>query len=263
MKRSTLDILRSPISHEPLQFSSNHDVGHEFLVTQASGDRFPVRDGIPVFLGSESLSGNNAKYQKLYDRFAGLYDISTRVYAIFKGGGEKVRLMEYLSELEIQEGQKVLEVSIGTGRNIRFLPRAAQYFGIDISWGMLQRCKRSAAHEGMDVELFCASAEALPFKDNVFDVVYHIGGINYFNDRKQALGEMTRVAKPGTKMIVVDETEELARQYERTPIAKYFYQGRKEKITAPVDLLPRGMKEVNNRTVANGDLFLLSFRKPV
>ena len=48
--------------------------------------------------------------------------------------------------------------------------------------------------------------EALPYKDNSFDSVFHVGGINFFNDKKAAIEEMIRVAKPNTKITIVDET---------------------------------------------------------
>jgi ubiquinone/menaquinone biosynthesis C-methylase UbiE len=51
--------------------------------------------------------------------------------------------------------------------------------------------------------------ENLPFADNSFDVVFHCGGINFFNDKQKAILEMIRVAKPGTKLQIVDETERL------------------------------------------------------
>ena len=54
----------------------------------------------------------------------------------------------------------------------------------------------SAAGAGA-VPLYLASAEALPFQDATFDAVLHIGGINFFDDKAQALAEMARVAKPG------------------------------------------------------------------
>lgn len=33
-----------------------------------------------------------------------------------------------------------------------------------------------------------------------FDTVFHVGGINFFNDRARAISEMIRVARPGTKL---------------------------------------------------------------
>lgn len=95
-----------------------------------------------------------------------------------KSKGDRARVTEYLQELEIKDGDRVLETSIGTGRNIQYLPRTASYYGIDISWGMLKQCQKKGRRQNWDLELFLCPAEGLCFQDNVFDVVYHVGGIN-------------------------------------------------------------------------------------
>jgi ubiquinone/menaquinone biosynthesis C-methylase UbiE len=106
------------------------------------------------------------------------------------------------------------------------------------------------------------TAELLPFRDGVFDVVFHFGGINFFNDKGAAIREMIRVAKPGTKSVIGDENETLAQKYEKLAVTGEFYGGRKEAIFAPVDLLPPEMQDVRVRDIAGGDLYCLSFRKP-
>ncbi|MDR3574973.1 MAG: class I SAM-dependent methyltransferase [Anaerolineaceae bacterium] len=260
MKPETLTILQSPKTAEHLKFAAGNNPA--FLQSQTSKEKFPVRDGIADFISSDPVTGLNQKYQKLYNRLAPLYDLSTAIYASLKSKGDRARITEYLQELEIKDGDRVLETSIGTGRNIHFLPRSASYFGIDISWGMLKQCQRKVRQHNWDVELFLCAAESLCFQDNAFDVVFHVGGINYFNDRSASIREMIRVAKPGSKLIIVDETEELAKKYENTPGAGEFYKNRPEKISSPIDLLPADLQDVCLKPVANGELYCLSFRKP-
>ena len=260
IKPETLGLLQTPKTAEPLKFENgNHPA---FLVSQPSGQRFCIREGILDFISSEPVTGLNQKYQRLYNRLAPLYDLSTKLYAATKSKGDRARVTEYLQELEIKDGDRVLETSIGTGRNIQYLPRTASYYGIDISWGMLKQCQKKGRRQNWDLELFLCPAEGLCFQDNVFDVVYHVGGINYFNDRAAAIHEMIRVARPDTKMIIVDETEELAKKGENIPGASEFYKKRLGKITSPIDLLPAGLQDVCLKTVAGGDLYCLSFRKP-
>jgi ubiquinone/menaquinone biosynthesis C-methylase UbiE len=193
---------------------------------------------------------------------APFYDLSMRAYAFLRSGGERKRRGEYLKELEIKAGDRVLEVSIGTGGNLRYLSRTAQYFGLDISWGMLKRCQRNLKAWRMEAELFLGVAEALPFNDQVFDVVFHMGGINYFSEKARAINEMIRVAKPGTKILIVDESEQAAKAYERVPDASQFYGNRKEVISAPVDLVPGDMQDVVVKDIWNGELYCLTFRIP-
>jgi hypothetical protein len=78
-----------------------------------------------------------------------------------------------------------------------------------------------------------------------------MGGINFFNDKAQALREMVRVAKPGTKFVIVDETEQTTRRFDKTPLAGVFYGDQHEVALAPVDSLPPGMLEVRVKTIVS------------
>lgn len=265
MRSDTLALICDPMTGDGLEFETEPDARHrlrEFLVNPRTGQQFPVCDGIPIFLLEGEGSGANRKYQAMYDRIAPLYDLSTWLYSRWKGMSVETRLREYLDELDVRKGDRVLEVSVGTGRNLQFLPRQAQFFGLDISWGMLKRCQRNVAKWKLDVTLFMGAAERLPFRDEVFDVVFHFGGINFFNDRAAAIREMIRVAKPGTKFVIGDENEGLARRYEKLPVAGGFYGHRTRAISAPIDLLPAEMQDVRVKDIAEGDLYCLSFRKP-
>jgi len=265
MKPNTLPFLCNPITHESLRVVVRPGPDgsvQEKLVSVKSGEEFPIRDGIPIFLRDADVSGSNKKYQELYNHIAPFYDLSTQVFAFLKSGGEGKRRTEYLQQLDIKAGDRVLQVSVGTGGNLRYLPRTAKYFGLDISWGMLKRCQKNLKALDMEAELFLGAAEYLPFDDGAFDGVFHMGGINFFSDRARAVQEMIRVAKPGTKLMIVDENEQVAKKLERAPVAGKFYGNRTEMISAPVDLVPAGMQEIKVRDVCNGDLYCLTFRKP-
>ena len=84
---------------------------------------------------------------------------------------------------------------------------------------MLANCQANLHRWQFQADLFLGNAECLPFADESFDVVFHVGGINFFNDRAKAIREMIRVAKPGSKILIADETEEHVKEmYERGPI---------------------------------------------
>jgi ubiquinone/menaquinone biosynthesis C-methylase UbiE len=266
MRPNTLPLLCHPLTHEPLRVVVRPDPdgnSQEKLVSIKTGEEFPIRDGIPIFLREADVSGSNKKYQELYNHIAPFYDLSMQVSALLKSGGEGKRRTEYLQQLEIKAGDRVLEVSVGTGGNLRYLPRTAKYFGLDLSWGMLKRCQKNLKARGMEAELFLGAAEYLPFDDGAFDVVFHMGGINFFSDKARAIQEMIRVAKPGTKLMIVDENEQVAKKLEKAPLAGKFYGNRTEMIATPVDLVPVGMQEIKVRDVCNGDLYCLTFRKPL
>jgi len=165
MKPDTVLLLCSPGTHEPLCLTSGpgpDGSAQEVLVGVHSGERFRVRDGIPLLLDESKVSGFNQRYQGIYNRIAGLYDAGIKLFAYLLDEGEEHFRREYLQELEVQDGDRVIEVSIGTGANLHYLPAKATYFGLDISWGMLKRCQRNLKRWQLDAELILGNAEELP-----------------------------------------------------------------------------------------------------
>jgi ubiquinone/menaquinone biosynthesis C-methylase UbiE len=169
----------------------------------------------------------------------------------------------YLEELEVRPGARVLEVSVGTGANIPLIRTDVDFFGLDLTWAMLERCRGNLRKWKRSAELFQGEAERLPFIDGAFDVVFHVGGINFFNDKPRAIREMIRVAKPGTKIVIADETEKTVKEsYAKTPIVKEYFKKGTENVAAPVDLIPSGMLDVRSKNLAQGRLYCLTFRTP-
>jgi ubiquinone/menaquinone biosynthesis C-methylase UbiE len=259
-KTATVALLRSPYTGGSLHVVSEN--GQEVLVSQL-GERFPIRDGIPVFLEPEKLTGSNYKYNRLYETIGGFYDDIQRVACALRGISPDQYLLSYLRFLEINPGDSVLETSVGTGLNYKYLPRGARLFGLDLSAEMLTNCQSNLRRWEIDAHLFLGNAEDLPFANDSFDVVYHVGGINFFNDRAKAIREMIRVAKPGSRMLIADETEEHVKStYERFPVTSGYFKNRREPVTAPIDLVPPEMKEIHLEMLRDGRFYALTFRKP-
>jgi ubiquinone/menaquinone biosynthesis C-methylase UbiE len=259
-KTATVALLRSPYTGDPLHVVSKN--GHETLVSQ-SGERFPVRGGIPVFADPEKLTGSNHKYNRLYETIGGFYDDSQRVACALRGVSPDRYLLSYLRFLEINPGDSVLETSVGTGLNFKYLPRGARLFGLDLSAEMLTNCQANLRRWELNADLFLGNAEDLPFANDSFDVVFHVGGINFFNDRAKAIREMIRVAKPGSRILIADETEKHVKNtYERIPITRGYFKNRPEAVTAPIDLVPPEMQEIHLEMLRDGRFYALTFRKP-
>jgi hypothetical protein len=74
---------------------------------------------------------------------------------------------------------------------------------------------------------------------------------------------MIRVAKPGTKVVIVDETEKVVKEiYEKTPFTKKYFQKRESAVSSSVDLVPKEMLDIGSKEIGDGWLHCLSFRKP-
>ena len=179
---------------------------------------YPVLDGIVHFIEAAELSGQNRRFAHLYDWFSWVYAPSMRASFALIGMTERTGRNQVLDRLT-PRGGRVLEVSVGSGPNLPYLldrPDVGEVHGLDISIGQLRRCRALVRRRGWSVPLYLGTAEALPFADNAFDAVLHVGGINFFNDKARAIAEMVRVAKPGAHVVIVDEKERAAKAYERT-----------------------------------------------
>ena len=174
--------------------------------------------------------------------------------------------MSYLGLLEVKPGDSVLETSVGTGLNFKYLPSGVRLCGIDLAREMLANCQSNLRRWHLQADLFLGNAESLPFADCSFDVVFHVGGINFFNDRAKAIREMIRVARPGSRILIADETEEHVKaSFERAPITGGYFKNRKEPVAAPVDLVPPEMLETHLEilnVVGKNRFYALTFRKP-
>ena len=250
--------LQSPYTASSLQVESVLE-GEELVST--TGEHFPIRNGIPDFRTPEDLTGDNLKYNHVYQTIGGFYDDIQRVFCALKGYDRDAYFRSYMSLLEVKPGDSILETSVGTGLNFRYLPAGVKLSGLDLSPEMLANCQLNLRRWQVDADLYLGNAETLPFADSSFDVVFHVGGINFFNDRAKAIREMIRVARPGSLLLIADETEKHVREvYEKSPGG--LWKNRKEPVSAPIDLVPPEMQEIRLQQLRNGDTYALTFRKP-
>jgi ubiquinone/menaquinone biosynthesis C-methylase UbiE/uncharacterized protein YbaR (Trm112 family) len=227
---------------------------------------YPIRDGIVHFLEPKSLTGLNRRFAAMYDWMSWVYRPFSPIMFLFIGMSERRARRDILDRLE-PRGGRVLEISIGPGVNLPFLHErgdVGDVYGLDISLGQLKRCRSYLHSKGWPDELFWGNGETLPYRDNSFESVFHIGGINFFNDKRKAIMEMIRVAKPGTRILIADETDRGVRAYDKlAPGFSRQVGADAHKVNAPVDLVPPEMQEVKVTEVWNGYLYLLEFRKPL
>jgi ubiquinone/menaquinone biosynthesis C-methylase UbiE len=134
--------------------------------------------------------------RKFWDRFAARYDqrIQRTERMLFPGGREWACA---------QAGGDVLEIAVGTGRNLPYYPPVHSLTGIDLSPGMLAVARDRAAALGLDADLRVGNAQALEFGATFDTVVCTISLCNIPDDRA-AIEEMYRVLKPGGRLVLLD-----------------------------------------------------------
>ncbi|WP_328415077.1 class I SAM-dependent methyltransferase [Micromonospora sp. NBC_00389] len=99
---------------------------------------------------------------------------------------------------------RVLEVAIGTGRNLPHYPSDTSLTGIELSPAMLALARERAADLDRPVELREGDAEHLPFDDASFDTVVCALSLCTIPDPAAAIAEMYRVLVPGGTLLLVD-----------------------------------------------------------
>jgi len=142
---------------------------------------------------------DTARVCRVYERFAHRYDRS-------------VRVLEWV--LKIEAGRywicsradgDVLEVGIGTGRNLPYYPpKGIRLTGIDLSPAMLEVAARRAAELRMQVDLRVGDAQALDFPNEQFDTVVFGLCLCSIPDEARALSEAVRVLRPGGYVLLME-----------------------------------------------------------
>ena len=103
-----------------------------------------------------------------------------------------------------QAAGDVLEVAIGTGRNLPYYPDGVRLTGVDWSPSMLSIAAERAASLGREADLRPGNAQTLDFPDASFDTVVCTLGLCAVPDDRHAIAEMARVLRPGGRLLLVD-----------------------------------------------------------
>jgi SAM-dependent methyltransferase len=112
---------------------------------------------------------------------------------------DKLRYLPRLVDFSGFRGQRLLEVGCGIGTDlVRFASGGARVTGVDLSQTAIDLAEQNLAlHDTCAEELRVANAEALPYADSTFDVVYGHGVIQYTDDPARLVRECARVLRPG------------------------------------------------------------------
>ena len=134
----------------------------------------------------------------VYSKIASTYDV-------FFGPALHHGRCRAIACMDLQPGDRVLEVGVGTGINLPLYPRHAQVSAIDFSPSMLQKAHEKVAKQGLDhVRLYEMDASSIQFPDDSFDVVYAPYLINCVPDPIGVAREMMRVCRPGGRIFLLN-----------------------------------------------------------
>jgi demethylmenaquinone methyltransferase / 2-methoxy-6-polyprenyl-1,4-benzoquinol methylase len=146
----------------------------------------------------------------MFDRIAGVYDpLNTLMTA-----GLHHRWRARAADLaHIGAGSRVLDVATGTGDLAIELARrvspTGEVVGSDFAEGMLDRARAKAARSdprNVRPRFEWADAMELPYGEDTFDAATVGFGARNFDDLSRGLAEMTRVVRPGGRVVVLEIT---------------------------------------------------------
>src|SRR5918997_2524934 len=103
-----------------------------------------------------------------------------------------------------QAAGDVLELAIGTGRNLPYYPADVQLTGVDLTPAMLELARQRAKRLGREVDLRLGDAQALDLPDARFDTVVATLALSSIPDDRRVVAEARRVLRPGGRFIVLD-----------------------------------------------------------
>jgi phosphatidylethanolamine/phosphatidyl-N-methylethanolamine N-methyltransferase len=137
--------------------------------------------------------------QARYQRIAPVYDLMETMHE-----GQVRPWRERLWSLV--QGPKVLEVGVGTGKNLPYYPAGVAVTAMDLTPGMLQRAEKRAAGLSIEVELQLGDVQALAFPDDSFDEAIATCVFCSVPDPILGLTELARVVKPGGRLLLLEHT---------------------------------------------------------
>jgi len=144
------------------------------------------------------------------------YDKISRIYDLITGPFERKFRDMGLNQLDVKEGETVLEIGFGTGHCLEEIAKRVgengKAYGIDISSRMLDITRKRMEKKRLadTVEFYCGDAMSMPYEDNMFDVVFMSFTLELFDTPEipAVLKEIKRVLKPKGRLGVVSMSKE-------------------------------------------------------
>lgn len=145
----------------------------------------------------------------MFDAIAERYDLLNRILSL---GQDQYWRKKAVKALQLDDASTVLDLATGTGDLAIMIARMKPKLtvrGVDPSANMIavgqEKVKQQALTERVTLSL--GDGLAIPFEDDTFDGAVVSFGIRNFPDRLKGLQEMTRVTRPGRKVVVLELSE--------------------------------------------------------
>jgi ubiquinone/menaquinone biosynthesis C-methylase UbiE len=147
-------------------------------------------------MGAPTL-GETERVRRIQDKNAPKYDRQMNFFdrVLFAGGREWACA---------QAQGDVLEIAVGSGRNLPYYPQGVTLTAIEFAPQMLAIARERAAELGREVDLRVGDAQALDFPHDSFDTVIITLALCTIPDDRKAVSEARRVLRPGSRLVLME-----------------------------------------------------------
>ena len=140
--------------------------------------------------------------------------------------GNQLINLNTINSFQVKNNDQILEIGMRNGffvRDILSKNKSINYFGCDYSEIMVEDASlRNIRFIKMGrAEFYLADSKKLPFEKHMFDTIFTINTIYFWENPKAALFEISRVLKPGGKIIIAIRPKSEMIHY---PMTKYGFK---------------------------------------
>lgn len=168
----------------------------------------------------EDISDKSKQIQLMFDKISPSYDFLNRLLSFGQDNRWRERALSLMPEVSTLDGVHY-DVACGTGDVLIGASRSRkdynQFFGFDLSQGMLNVAHKRCLKKGIAAKFTHATAELLPAAEKSANCVTIAFGFRNIDNRAKALAECYRVLKPRGSLIILDFFEG-----ENTLFSKFF-----------------------------------------
>jgi phosphatidylethanolamine/phosphatidyl-N-methylethanolamine N-methyltransferase len=134
-----------------------------------------------------------------------IYGQYSSVYDLFFSHIFSPRIKMGLGRSDIQKGDKILEVGVGTGISLHMYPKSCTLVGVDVTRKMLEKARDKKNAMRLDnVHLMEMDGENLAFADDSFDHSVAAFVVTVVPNPEKMVAEMKRVTKKGGNIVILN-----------------------------------------------------------
>ncbi len=154
---------------------------------------------------SQSADSKKEQVATMFDNIAFRYDFLNHLLSM---GIDKIWRRRAIRLLKSIPAPRILDIATGTGdlalAALRLKP--SEIVGLDMSKEMLKVAQVKVDKRGLSstIKLMHGDSESIPFPDNSFDAITVAFGVRNFENLNRGLSEMSRVLKPGGKVVILE-----------------------------------------------------------